>query len=1465
MLPLGPWNCSSRKRQTILQVEALEPRDVPATPVVGAGSGLVADYFADPALANLGKARTDTAVNFDWGTGVPDAALPADGFSVRWTGRLQAQYTEAYTFTVRNDDLAKLWVNGQLLINDTTPGGTADNSVTLNLVAGETYDIRLEYTDVSGAANVQLLWSSPSTPQTVIPVSQLYPTGNWISGGILSAGVGNPPPAGSFTSAGGTYTAAGAGSGLGGTADQFQFGYYTLNGDGAVEAKVNRPTGGAAAEGDLLFRDGLSADARFVSIGLRADGSVVLRSRSGAGGTATETVVSAPGDSIWLRLVRRDDVFTAYTSTTGDPASWVFVGSVRVNMSAVVQAGLGASGGMATFSNVSVSSTVPLGAGIDGLADWSRTIPFADAMKTARNFGTPGTPWDEAATLDTNRQPNTDFGVVVFTNLPDAGGTYHLIFQGQATVSPVASPAVIQNVTYDSATNTTRADLVMPVSSDPQQLMLAFRNTRRTPTSALNTGVTNVRILRPGYAETDVFTRPFLQQASRFDVLRFMDWLSTNNNPVTSWATRTKPTDNTQATTRGVAWEYVAQLANTLHTDPWVNIPANADDDYIRQVATLLRDTLAPDRVVYVEYSNEVWNWGFQQARDNLNAAVAEVQAGITSGIMSPLVLDPATELGRRPDGTFVNDFTFAMRRVADRIKHISDIFASVWGADQINARVRPVLASQVANPSILQMQLDYLQRRYGNPSQYIYAVAGAPYFNLNGGDNPGLTSDQVLSLLSASIADIRSGVAGQALQQYAGLATSYGLQMMAYEGGPDTFGGNNIAAKRAATLDPRMRNLVDDYLAAWYGHGGGQFNWFVTGATDYTTPFGTWGLAENINQQVTPKIQGIDDVLHGPRIAITDGTPLPNTVDARATIGATAPYSNPYLRYVHRGQFVEYLVRAPQAGTYHLTFSASTPGSNEQIQITVNGKVVRTLTLRNTGGYESWGITDAGDLVLQQGLNVIRLTNVQETSGWNMQTLNFTAVAAAPPPPPPVNAPPTVAQAASGSPSPVTGTTTQLHVLGADDGGEANLTYTWSVVGTPPAPVTFSANGTNAAKDTIATFTKAGTYTFQVTISDGNLSATSSVTVVVQQTLTGIAVSPATATVQQGGTQQFTAVGSDQFGSAMATPPALAWSLSGATAPGTMTGSGLYTAPTAGTPTVTVRATAGAVSGSASVTVTPTVQFGTGNGLRGKYYDNYNFTNLKVTRTDPTLNFNWVHGSPDPSIGPETFSVRWQGQLQAVEAGTYYLQTNSDDGVRVWVSSQLVINDFFDHAATLDRSTPIVLAAGQKVSIRIDYRENTDLALLQLMWQRPGQTSFTIVPQSQLYSPANTGPVYQAESAVLSGAMVRTDVAGYSGTGFVSFTGGAGSYVDWTINTTQAGNYTLRFRYSNSAGTQRLALARNGTQIWSGLAFETTQQSSWWDEMEVLLYLPAGANHIRLSTTQSATSALALDYLMVV
>ena len=185
-------------------------------------------------------------------------------------------------------------------------------------------------------------------------------------------------------------------------------------------------------------------------------------------------------------------------------------------------------------------------------------------------------------------------------------------------------------------------------------------------------------------------------------------------------------------------------------------------------------------------------------------------------------------------------------------------------------------------------------------------------------------------------------------------------------------------------------------------------------------------------------------------------------------------------------------------------------------------------------------------------------------------------------------NAAPTVATPAAATPATVTGTTTALSVLGADDAGEANLTYTWATTGTPPAAVSFSANGSNAAKNTTATFSKAGSYTFQVTITDdGGLTTTSSVTVTVNQTLTSIAVTPATPALASHATQQFTAAGLDQFGNAMSLG-STTWT---ATA-GSITSGGLFTAPYTSA-SVTVTATSGAVSGTTAVTVTdaaPTV-----------------------------------------------------------------------------------------------------------------------------------------------------------------------------------------------------------------------------------------------------------------------------------
>ena len=182
------------------------------------------------------------------------------------------------------------------------------------------------------------------------------------------------------------------------------------------------------------------------------------------------------------------------------------------------------------------------------------------------------------------------------------------------------------------------------------------------------------------------------------------------------------------------------------------------------------------------------------------------------------------------------------------------------------------------------------------------------------------------------------------------------------------------------------------------------------------------------------------------------------------------------------------------------------------------------------------------------------------------------------------VNLAPTVATGAAGAPNSVTGTSTALSVLGADGGGQASLTYSWATTGTPPALVAFSPNGTNAAKNATATFTKAGTYNFQVTITDGGgLSTTSAVQVDVAPTPTSLTVATASYSLSNGQSTSFTALVIDQFEDVIAAPN-LAWSLDPGSV-GSMLGS-TYTAPDSGIGPATIRATSGAATNTASVTL---------------------------------------------------------------------------------------------------------------------------------------------------------------------------------------------------------------------------------------------------------------------------------------
>jgi hypothetical protein len=168
---------------------------------------------------------------------------------------------------------------------------------------------------------------------------------------------------------------------------------------------------------------------------------------------------------------------------------------------------------------------------------------------------------------------------------------------------------------------------------------------------------------------------------------------------------------------------------------------------------------------------------------------------------------------------------------------------------------------------------------------------------------------------------------------------------------------------------------------------------------------------------------------------------------------------------------------------------------------------------------------------------------------------------------------------------------------------------------------------------------------------------------------------------------------------------------------------------PVAGVINGTIYSTTGSYT-TATYKGSPVVLDGPG-GLAGQYFDNADFTNLKVTRTDPTVNFNWGTGSPDAAIGPDSFSVRWTGKVKADVSETYTFYTTSNDGVRLWINNQLLVDNWKTHPTT-ENSGKITLQAGQWYSVRLEYVERKESAVIALAYSSPS-TPKQIIPANNL------------------------------------------------------------------------------------------------------------------------------------
>jgi alpha-D-xyloside xylohydrolase len=121
-------------------------------------------------------------------------------------------------------------------------------------------------------------------------------------------------------------------------------------------------------------------------------------------------------------------------------------------------------------------------------------------------------------------------------------------------------------------------------------------------------------------------------------------------------------------------------------------------------------------------------------------------------------------------------------------------------------------------------------------------------------------------------------------------------------------------------------------------------------------------------------------------------------------------------------------------------------------------------------------------------------------------------------------------------------------------------------------------------------------------------------------------------------------------------------------------------------------------------------------NGFLGEYFNGRSFGTLALTRVDDVVDFTWP-AKPWPEINSDDFSIRWTGSITAQKTGLHYFRTLSDDGVRLWVDDQLIINNWRDQAPTYN-SGVIPLVAGEQYALKLEYYEKTGGARIQLAYR---------------------------------------------------------------------------------------------------------------------------------------------------
>ena len=207
------WLCFERERMFLTELNGNEKRKITAEQlkevhmhkegdphVLKSVPGLRGHYYSTAELNGKMIERIDSQINFRWGSAAPMSGIPADRFSVRWEGEIETLNEGNYTFHLRSDDGARLFVDGRSVIDRWRPQAESEHSGMIKLEARRRYPIRLDYFDGQVLAVVSLSWTPPGGTKQLIGEDRFYQgfgresqasapgTGIFLKGGSFLAG-----------------------------------------------------------------------------------------------------------------------------------------------------------------------------------------------------------------------------------------------------------------------------------------------------------------------------------------------------------------------------------------------------------------------------------------------------------------------------------------------------------------------------------------------------------------------------------------------------------------------------------------------------------------------------------------------------------------------------------------------------------------------------------------------------------------------------------------------------------------------------------------------------------------------------------------------------------------------------------------------------------------------------------------------------------------------------------------------------------------------------------------------------------------------------------------------------------------------------------------------------------------------------------------------------------------------------